>query len=262
MLSFRDRSTESAFFTVLNSDDLWKELRKWMYPGKKTSNFYNYKNGDIAVYYNYTAIIKSSTSIIFTKESVTTTIANGNLDILKILIGKHNIKPHAWMIDLAALNGHLDIIKYIDIMTVEELSFNAIGNAAENGHLETLRWLYYNRKEGNINNILYKPIRYGHLDIVKFLYSVGITKCKPIPTNVAIVSGHIHIVRYLCEEFKEPVSNDMISLAIKYGRSEILNYLLGINKLSIKSKFYIPLAATSRNSVIEILRYFNIDWYS
>lgn len=33
---------EVPFFKVLYNADLWKELRKWMYPNKKTSNIYNY----------------------------------------------------------------------------------------------------------------------------------------------------------------------------------------------------------------------------
>ena len=40
------REGEEAFFTVLSSDDLWKELKKHMYPGMKTANIYNYQQQD------------------------------------------------------------------------------------------------------------------------------------------------------------------------------------------------------------------------
>ncbi len=56
----RDIVNEQAFFQVLSSSDLWLELKKHMYPGKKTSSIDSYRDGDIAARYGYLSLIKEN----------------------------------------------------------------------------------------------------------------------------------------------------------------------------------------------------------
>ena len=53
-----DRTCEAAFFAVLWSDDLWAEMNKHMYHGKKKAKFDSYIDGDAAAANGYLELIK------------------------------------------------------------------------------------------------------------------------------------------------------------------------------------------------------------
>lgn len=109
-----DRSGEKAFFIVLDSTDLWKELKKWMFPNKIASNFYNYKDGDTVASHGYLDLIKENTGLFFTK----------------------------FAIDNAARNGHLEVIKFIYEFRTEGCIYLAMNCAMGGGHLKVVKHLY------------------------------------------------------------------------------------------------------------------------
>jgi hypothetical protein len=53
-----DRNHDWAFFTVLFDTDIWSIIKIFIYPNKKKSNIYDYKNGNIAAYHGYTSLLK------------------------------------------------------------------------------------------------------------------------------------------------------------------------------------------------------------
>ena len=132
---------EYAFFTVLSMDDVWKELKKHMYPNKKSSSLASYRDGDIAAYYGYLSLIKENTSLTFTKEAM----------------------------NFAAMNGHLDVVKWLHENRKEGCTINAMDWGAKFGHLDIVIWLHDNRTEGCTTNAMDWAGGYGHLEVVKWL---------------------------------------------------------------------------------------------
>ena len=136
-----DRGNEEAFFQVLGMDEMWKEFRKWMFPGKRTANFYNYKNGDIAAYYGYLSLFTERPGLICTKNAM----------------------------DFASMSGHLGLLQWLHHNRKEGCTKVAMNWAASNGHLETVRWLHYNRKEGCTIAAINYAVGNGHLEVVRWL---------------------------------------------------------------------------------------------
>ena len=50
--------------------------------------------------------------------------------------------------DLAARNGHLEVVQWLDTNRTEGCTTSAMNWAAMNGHLKIVQWLHTNRKEG------------------------------------------------------------------------------------------------------------------
>jgi glutamate synthase domain-containing protein 1 len=57
------REAEWAFFTVLSCSDIWTVFKNFMYTTKITSNFYDYKNGDMAAYHGYLELMKHNNKL-------------------------------------------------------------------------------------------------------------------------------------------------------------------------------------------------------
>ena len=107
-----------AFFTVMNNSDLWKEFKKYMYPGKKTGNWYTWNaSGDVAASNGYLSLIKDrETSMGFTANAM----------------------------DFAAMKGHLEIVKWLHLNRTEGCSGGAMVQASAHRHPEVVEWLKQN----------------------------------------------------------------------------------------------------------------------
>jgi len=66
---------------------------------------------------------------------------NGHLDVIKWLHANRTEGGTGWAMDLAALNGHLDVIKWLHAHRTEGCTKSAINWAAINGHLDVIKWL-------------------------------------------------------------------------------------------------------------------------
>lgn len=139
-----------AFFCVISSHDIWSELKKYMFFNKKVTNIYNYQSGDAAA-------------------------ANGYLQIIKF---NKNIKNEPHMIDFAAHNGRLEVVKFL-LNRNEKFTIFAMSGAAKNGHLEIVKLLYYTKKEYcNTKYATKIAIENGQTEIVYWLNS-NTGGCKP-----------------------------------------------------------------------------------
>lgn len=141
----------------------------------------------------------------------------GSLSLFKLLIYNHSIKITYKIIEIAALFGKLNIIKYIDEIcdTNKELflpknsesyiiSSMVFDNAVEYGHFETVLWLHH-------KNILNKH---------KY----------PGPSHSAIdfaaSNGKYDIIKWLLENRDDAYfTHDAIDLAAKNGHLNIINLL-------------------------------------
>ncbi|KAG9403258.1 hypothetical protein AC1031_005904 [Aphanomyces cochlioides] len=71
--------------------------------------------------------------------------------------------------DIAAGQGHLEIVKHLHESQPQGCTTNAMDDAASNGHLDIVKWFNGNRHEGCTEEALEGAARNDHLDVVKYL---------------------------------------------------------------------------------------------
>ena len=100
------------FMSVFRS--LWKyEIKQYCYPGKKTSNYYDYKNGDLACKLGHTGLV----------------IERGN----DMIFGNYTC---GWAMYWAATKGNIKLVKWIHQNKPSNCPRDALDNAAALGFLE------------------------------------------------------------------------------------------------------------------------------
>lgn len=95
-------------------------------------------------------------------------------------------------IDLAAENGHLDVVKCLTV-SGKPCSTSVINTAALYGHLEVVKYLIENGKSGTSDAISSAAFS-GHLYVVKYL--MGIRKARPITA----IDENLEAAKYLIEK--------------------------------------------------------------
>ena len=106
----------------------------------------------------------------------------------------HNPKIHTW--NYAAMNGHLEVVKWLHEFRSEGCTKDAINLAACNGHLEVMKWLHENRTEGRTKWAMSYAASNGHLEIVKWLHENKYEGCTQA-MDYATRNDHLEIVEYL-----------------------------------------------------------------
>ncbi|KAG2951604.1 hypothetical protein PC128_g2800 [Phytophthora cactorum] len=92
--------------------------------------------------------------------------------------------------DLAASNGHLDVVQWLHLNRPRTCSSNAMDAAAANGYLDVVKWLHANRSEGCTKSAMDIAASNGHLDVIQWLYVNNSVGCS---TLAMLHSGHDHV---------------------------------------------------------------------
>ncbi len=152
-----------------------------------------FKNVDFLCRYNNIELIKLLNIKYYTSRGADWAARNGHLEVVKYL-DINGIKCTSEGADWAAENGHLEVVKYLDINGIKCTSDGA-NWAAGNGHLEVVKWLDSN----GIKCTSYGAdlaVENGHLEVVKWLDSNGI-KCTSRGAEWAVENGHLEVVKWL-----------------------------------------------------------------
>ena len=189
------RKGEEAFFQVLGSNDMWKELKKHMYPGKKSCTWEQYENGDIAASNGY----------------------------LSLMIGRE-LRYTSLSMDWAAENGDLEVIKFLCKNTKAHTAF-ALGIAASRGHLRVLKWLHKNKAGGNIEYAVPRACIHGKLEVVKYLHNANTGGFTKFSMYNAAARGHLDVVKFLHENRKEGCNNGALRVAMRNGHTQVARWL-------------------------------------
>ncbi len=139
---------KQLFFAVWDLPELKHLIKSKMYPGKRTSNYYDYRNGDMALHHGYVRLVhEKSAELVFTAKAMDGAAFDGRLNDI---IWLHKNRTEGCTTDAmnrAAKNGHLDIVIWLHKNRTEGCTTNAMKWAAENGHLDIVKWLHDNRTE-------------------------------------------------------------------------------------------------------------------
>lgn len=97
--------------------------------------------------------------------------------------------------DLAAKNGHLEVVKWLHENRTEGCSIDALERAAENGHLEIVKWLCENRREGSLDKAVGFAADEGRTDVVEWILNMLKPQGPDMPPRVHVESREHRLQR-------------------------------------------------------------------
>ena len=154
----------------------------------------------------------------------------GNLELLKFsyensCLWTDKYSKYAWFGDEtcenAALNGHLDCLKYAHENDYEWNRWTC-NNAIKNGHLECLKYAHKNKCPFDyyLSSIL--AAQYGQLECLKYVHENGCEMYEETCMYAAL-NGHLEILKY-AHEHGCPWDKYTCEWAVKNGQLECLKY--------------------------------------
>ena len=125
--------------------------------------------------------------------------------------------------NLAAKNGHLEIVKWLHESGGICTTF-AMDLAAYNGHLEIVKWLHENRQEGCTKNAMDYAALTDNLKIIKWLHENRNEGCSEWAMNFAASYNRFEIVKWLYENRKEGRLDQAMHFAALNGHLEMVKW--------------------------------------
>jgi hypothetical protein len=179
-------------------------------------------------------------------------VKNGHLCILKFSwrVEKNNMITLKYIANLAAIEGHLDIVEWLWNIGTRATKYG-VNIAVANGHLDVVEWLWDKgvvvTKKG-ANRVALK----SNLDVVKWLWKKGVTTTKR-GANDAIGNGLIDITKWLLNK-NISFSKHAPNLASSSGNLISLKWLNDMNKKGI---IVTPLysSITTTKGYLEIIKW-------
>ncbi|EGZ10902.1 hypothetical protein PHYSODRAFT_410324, partial [Phytophthora sojae] len=131
-------------------------------------------------------------------------VQHGHLTIADFLSGLNApSKTTTKLMDLAAENGHWNMLEWLHGRWGCSCSTDAMDAAATNGYSEVVKWLNYHRTEGCTTAAMDGAAQNGHLEVIKWLYRHRSEGC----TGDAIVNAAfgylVRVVAWLQDHYPE-----------------------------------------------------------
>lgn len=158
-------------------------------------------------------------------EALRRATAYGHLDAVKWVMEhfpSRNREQDVWVLEVAVLYGRMDIVQYLDSLTVPIRSTKPIDLAAEHGHSDILQWLHdvcdghcsTNAMDSAATNGHFEVVKYiavkvaraaknGHLEILKWLYRHRSEGCTPKAIVDAAENSHARVVEWLLDHYPD-----------------------------------------------------------
>ncbi|KAJ0412050.1 hypothetical protein ATCC90586_004596 [Pythium insidiosum] len=128
-------------------------------------------------------------------------------------------------LDLAATNGHLEMVRYLHETRSEGGSVAAMDGAARHGHLHVVEFLHAHRDEGCTTAAMDQAAANGHLAVVRFLHEQRQEGCTTAAMNLAAKHGHLDVVRFLHERRDEGCTTSAMDDAASAGHLAVVQFL-------------------------------------
>ncbi|OWZ23981.1 hypothetical protein PHMEG_0001066 [Phytophthora megakarya] len=149
---------------------------------------------------------------------------NGHLEIVKWLHCELRVplSPTVWH---AADNGHLDMIKWMHDKGYKHGGAAVMDSAAMNGQLDVIKWLHEHRAEGCSEQAMDGAALEGNLDVVQWLHENRSEGCTNGAMNAAAGRGHLKVVKWLHTHRREGCTHVAMDSAAENGHLDVVQWL-------------------------------------
>jgi len=150
------------------------------------------------------------------------------LELLKWAREEKKCEWNVGTIKTAALQGNLEMVKYC-VANECPIDEDACACAAMNGHLECLKYLHEEVKARWDSGTAECAAQNGHLHILEYLVERKYDKYNAYACSYAAKNGHLDCLKYLHKTAKAPWNSDAVREAYENKHPECLQYLLDNN---------------------------------
>jgi ankyrin repeat protein len=186
---------------------------------------------------------------------------NGHLDIIKYVLEHPIYGTNCKAMEEAAANGELKVIKYLQEKAppglLPAMTTQAMDRAAENGHLETVKHLHETDPAGCTKEAMHHAAVWNYFAIVKFLNENRSEKCYDYTMEQVAEAGHFEIVKYLHEQAGMSCTLNALLRAAEIGNLEMVEYLHSQKGWVVESedvsKSLDKVAAEGHHRILQIL---------
>ena len=145
--------------------------------------------------------------------------------MLKWIREKKKCEWSAGTINRAAEHGNLEMVKYC-VANESPIDLMACACAALNGRLEILKYLREEVKAPWDWYTATRAAKYGHLHILEYLVERKFDKYGVCACEYAAMNGHLDCLKYLRETAKAPWDYMVVRYAHKKNQTDCVQYLL------------------------------------
>lgn len=238
---------KALFLSVWSLDYVRHIIKSYMYPNKRTHNYYEYTNGDMACYYNYIGLIQEKKTLIYTRTAAIYSVRNYELLQLMYDINKHIFDDN--IADETAKYGTLDCLIYLRNNNIN-CTLRASNLAALYGKLNIIEYLYSVNSVDN--SIAHNAIIKNQIHVLDWLYCNDIHKFHNITFDtyhVLSINGNVDTIKWLYSRL--PYRFDLIDHVTSYAELDFILYL----KLHGSNYTFTAIQNATKNDNIRVLQW-------
>ena len=141
---------------------------------------------------------------------------NGHLKVLKRIVRNGGWNAIDAVVG-AAIGGHFPVLRWLEGMTTTKIAFHqqVIDWAAPNGHLEIVKWSLANGAKLESNDLCREATIGGHLEILMLGVNSGLPWNPELCAKIAVTKGYLDIMKWILSTGKCSVESDWWSIAIE-----------------------------------------------
>jgi hypothetical protein len=220
---------EEAFFKVMCDPELLKIITQF----QGGVAYRDWTSGDKIAENGHLSLlkekIKCNQPLTFTTAAMDLAAKNGHLQVVQWLHGNRQEGCSKFAMEYAAVNGHLQVVQWLHENRREGCTPYTFGKVAAKGNIEMLKWLHFNMGGRCFLHAMDWAAANGHLEVIQWLHDNRVERCTSVGMNLAASNGHFLVVQYLFEHYPQLGTAFTMEKARACGHDQIANYLQNAN---------------------------------